>query len=67
MLYRIDINTGNAAFGDYGSDEIARILRKLAGRIEGLPIQQLGELDLRDCNGNRVGAAVLTTTNDRKG
>jgi hypothetical protein len=48
----ITIKTGNAAFTDSPTAEIARILRRLAGQFErdGLPPKTL-----RDINGNAVG------------
>lgn len=51
MIY-INVETGNAAFEDAGElNELARILRGAADRIEG------GDMDfpLSDYNGNRVG------------
>jgi len=52
----ITIQTGNAAFADYPSAEITRILRKLAQRFEqdGIPPDVL-----LDVNGNRVGTVVV--------
>lgn len=55
--------TGNAAFNDakWGA-EVARILHKLAGRLEAYSqddAAQGGSIALHDANGNRVGAAKL--------
>lgn len=52
MIY-ISVDMGNAAFEDAGEmNELARILRGAADRIEGGDT----EFPLRDINGNRVGA-----------
>jgi hypothetical protein len=51
-MFRIKIETGNAAFEDDNKEyEIARILREAADKIEGG--QTTG--NLYDINGNRVG------------
>ena len=60
-MLTITIDTGNAAFhDDDGNDapgsEVARILRKLAGRIES---DHLCDLPIYDANGNRCGALVV--------
>jgi acyl-CoA reductase-like NAD-dependent aldehyde dehydrogenase len=56
MTYRIEIETGNAAFEESPADEIARILRKLADRLEdGADIAE--SIRLMDYNGNSVGTA----------
>lgn len=54
---RITIDTGNAAFEDFGGSEVARILRKLADRYddEGLHVFAA----LHDVNGNKVGETEL--------
>ena len=56
MTYRIEIETGNAAFEDEPSFEVARILRTLADRIES---EGLSDVRLFDYNGNAVGAAEV--------
>ena len=59
MVYKIEIETDNAAFEDEGGKrEIARILLGLSMDIRGGC-----ELDrtLRDLNGNRVGRAEMVT------
>lgn len=58
----ITINTDNAAFGDDDqwsrSEEVARILRKLATDIE---IEENVDFKvLRDSNGNQVGEMKVT-------
>lgn len=56
-------NTVNAAFGDDLQDqsmEVARILRKLATKLEqGTLYGELDELTLKDTNGNTVGKATF--------
>lgn len=60
-MFRLQIETGNAAFDDAPASEIARILRDLAGRIECDGIPPKGDCwHLRDVNGNRVGTACET-------
>jgi hypothetical protein len=56
-MYRIEINTDNAAFEDNEGEEVARILRRLANEIE----SGLTDVNLRDINGNLVGEAVEDT------
>jgi hypothetical protein len=59
MNFRIFLNCDNAAFDDYGHDEIARILTDLAGKIAGA--EELPEyLTLMDRNGNSVGRATFS-------
>ncbi len=48
----ITINTDNAAFGEYPGEEVARILRKAAQRVED---NGPSDFPLMDYNGNRVG------------
>lgn len=53
--FNLEIKCDNSAFGDgMLQHEIARILRKLADKIEGEPLELSG--GLRDINGNRVGS-----------
>lgn len=52
MLFRLTIDSSNAAFDD--AAEVARILRELALTIEAEPNRSKGPL--RDVNGNTVGA-----------
>lgn len=52
---RITIHTGNEAFTDQRDDELARIFRHLAERLEagrGLPSK------IMDLNGNHVGTVL---------
>lgn len=57
--YKIVINCEGAAFEDNGCGaEIARILRKVATRIEGVDtFDDLPSIALMDENGNKVGRA----------
>lgn len=61
MYYRVEITIGNAAFNPEPGPELARILRKLANRIEWEYQEALGsEIRLLDYNGNAVGTAALS-------
>lgn len=54
-MYVVRIETDNAAFeGDRGT-EIARILRKLANKVDGTDADS--NVRLMDVNGNTVGSA----------
>jgi len=53
-MLKIKINTENQAFDQEGQ-EVARILRALADRLENLDKLQESQLPLRDLNGNTVG------------
>jgi hypothetical protein len=66
MKFKLHLDCGNAAFDDgaNGTAETARILRELAGRIEGHGTFA-DVLRIYDINGNHVGEAV--TTGKRKG
>lgn len=60
MKLRIEINMDNAAFGEDAYEcgtEAARILRKLADKLEG---PGSGDITLYDSNGNPVGTARVT-------
>lgn len=58
MQVTLNIRTDNAAFEDAGAGhEVARILRKLADKIEQWPGANEWHLALLDINGNRVGHA----------
>lgn len=66
-MFRIEIETDNAAFDDDGGSEIARILRGVADKFDGIVLP--ADLDtlsvnLYDINGNRVGLATYTTDED---
>ena len=55
-MFRIEIQTDNAAFDDHAPSEVARILRALAIKLDhchGLP----AHCPLHDVNGNKVGFA----------
>jgi len=53
-MLKLKINSDNQAFDQEGQ-EIARILRGLADRLENLDKLQECQLPLRDINGNTVG------------
>ena len=53
-MLKLKINSENAAFDQEGQ-EVARILRDLADRLENLGKLQECQLPLRDINGNNVG------------
>ena len=53
-MLKLKINTENAAFDQEGQ-EVARILRDLADRLENLDKLQECQLPLRDINGNTGG------------
>jgi hypothetical protein len=56
MEMTIKIGMDNAAFEDCNGDELARILRKLAERLDGATIGEDGDgANLFDANGNNVG------------
>lgn len=54
-MLRVRIDTDNDAFAGDGEQEVARLLRKVAKRVEG------GEFDgvIVDINGNRCGSFDL--------
>lgn len=54
MKIKIEISMDNAAFED-DHGELARILRRLADRVDGTPRTEGDGEYLRDVNGNRVG------------
>jgi len=52
----IQIETGNSAFGETGTEETARILRGLAHKLDAFDnITELDGENIRDINGNVVG------------
>lgn len=63
MLFKVEIETDNAAFEDSG--ELSRILHELADRVEvqvvdgHVAYNRDGDWPVRDVNGNRVGSAWL--------
>jgi hypothetical protein len=57
MKFSLTVEMDNAAFGDCdqeAAEELARILRKVANRIESNPIEPGAIMDI---NGNKVGEA----------
>ena len=56
-MFTVTIKTDNAAFGDHTVNEVARILREVADRIETDGDERRDGLTLRDVNGNTVGRA----------
>lgn len=59
---RLSMELVNDAFADDAANEVARILRVLAERIEqGLPDEPIR---LRDINGNTVGQAELVVSGE---
>jgi len=62
MMFRMTIRCDNAAFdGENLGSELARILRHEADAIQEAGMPECGCNVILDCNGNRVGLAVLTT------
>jgi hypothetical protein len=59
-VFKLTIDTDNAAFEDGGNDEVARILRKLADRVEYGDRLADDNGACLDANGNRVGTWELT-------
>lgn len=55
MKITINIATGNAAFEDNAGPELARILRRLADRVEDWQGANEFSLLCLDVNGNKVG------------
>lgn len=57
MTITITIQCDNAAFDDgHAGAEVARILRKLAARVDGDSLSDYCGSSLHDINGNKVGA-----------
>lgn len=54
VMLKLKIDTDNLAFDQEGQ-EVARILRDLADKLEHLDELQESQLPLRDLNGNTVG------------
>lgn len=54
----ITVNLQNSAFSDCAGSELARILRNLADKVDGMNENLGNEISLRDINGNRVGNMV---------
>ena len=56
--FKLTLEMNNAAFVDSGeANELARILRELADRIEQDGLDSGEPIRLRDVNGNTVGSA----------
>ena len=55
-MFKLEIKTGNEAFSDHQHWEIARILKKLAEKLENEVFDD--SCVLVDINGNSVGKAV---------
>lgn len=60
-MLKLFIETDNAAFADEPATELARILRRLAERIERDPASYIV---LRDVNGNRVGECQISESEE---
>jgi len=61
MSFRLEINTGNAAFDDEDlAPEVARILSELATKLDDGMYSMNADVPLYDVNGNRVGSWRLT-------
>ena len=63
-MLKIKINTDNQAFDQAEGQQVARILRGLADRLENLDKLQESQLPLRDINGNNVGYYQTWTDQD---
>lgn len=57
--FKLTIETDNAAFGEMPEMEIARILRRTAGQLDGQGRDFWRGQKLFDSNGNDVGQAAL--------
>ncbi len=60
MKATIKIEMDNAAFEEENGREIARILRKLAARVENQNVMDGYQFPLIDVNGNKVGTVEIT-------
>jgi hypothetical protein len=58
MKLVIKIDLDNAAFEDYGAEEVGRILASIAERIPD-PLRLSERLSLHDANGNYCGEAEI--------
>lgn len=59
-MFQLHIHTDNAAFEDDAPQEVARMLRKLADRLDMTSAGNDDDGTLYDINGNKVGAWSLT-------
>jgi len=55
MKITLEIKTDNAAFEECAGNEVARILRVLADKVERWPGINEFKLSVMDINGNKVG------------
>lgn len=60
MKLKISIDMENAAFEDCNGNEVARILKQLAERLECEALDTDYNMPLGDLNGNCVGNAKVT-------
>ena len=60
MKLTISITMDNAAFEVPNGDELARVLHKLAKRLEGFQWGAPSSFALVDSNGNKVGEAEIS-------
>lgn len=63
-MFKLEFETGNAAFDDMPEIEVARILRQIADRIEG-PAGRFYDAPVRDINGNRIGSVYFDAESDQ--
>lgn len=59
--FKLTINCDNAAFDPAPDYELARILRAMADRLEGLDLDADTVVNLYDVNGNHCGVAEFQT------
>lgn len=59
MKAHISIMMDNAAFDSHSGEELARILRNLADRIDCDQLEEDDRYGLMDFNGNKVGELVV--------
>lgn len=59
--FTLTIDCGNAAFDPAPDYELARILRSMADRLEGLYLDADTTIKLYDINGNHCGTAKFDT------
>lgn len=67
-MFRLDIDTGNAAFEDDAGPELARILGKLVDTLSQADMTDANGGGMYDVNGNRVGQWIYNPegcTDDR--
>jgi hypothetical protein len=59
MKLEITIEMDNEAFGEFTTIEVVRILKDTSEKIDRIGL--VGDMTLRDCNGNRVGQLQILT------